>query len=429
VTSSSAHFPGRIAAGDIDLSFVPVRLPRLVSASVEGSAVLLDAVTGRAHLLDPTAAACWDRIDGRAHIGEIAAGLASAFGVDLETVQADVSQLIRSLGQQDMLENVIGSQAHHAHVEGAPTHKAAGHVAPDERRVRDIEIEGGPRFLEEPMTPCLEKLNRIDWVASSTFVIGGVHLGIRTNVPAVDAVLRRALAGHLVDGVVAPPNYSLLIDTEGRGYDFVYRSTAPVVRTRDPRRLAEGLVRHLSTHVQTPPSDLLHLKSTAFVSDGIAILAPAQARGWIEATGRRFAEAGLVPVDMPSAWVNDSIAELVVPEPAVEVDWEALAEFSAAFPHGRLRHPDPGVAPGRYPLVGWAFYAALEHVGTLDAATAALFGVPQVVDNREYPKQAVQRVGELVQKLETVGILWDKPAEMVGPLARLAERRPEPAAV
>jgi hypothetical protein len=429
VTEQSAAALAVVRPSDIDSSFVPVPLPSLVGAEVEGSAVLINERSGRMHLLDQIGTVCWERIDGEADVAGIAADLATAFGADPAVVSADVVRLVRLLGEEGMLANAAEKPLQHGHQPEGEDELESGHEHHHEhdhethRAPRDIEIEMGPRFLEERMSPCLEKLNRLDWPVTSTYLIGGVHLGVRTTIPAVDAVLRRALAAHLVDGIEAPPNYSLLIDPDGKGYDFVYRSTAAVVRTRDPRRIASGLVSHLSTHVQEPPAQLLHIKGTVLVHEGRAILAPAQTRGWIEQIGRRLGEAGLVMVDLPSAWVDPVTAEVVVPPYAIEVDWDALGALADVVPQGRPRRPDPGVAPGRYPLVGWAFYAALDHVGPVAAPTAALFGAPQVMDVQANPHRAVRGVAGLVPGLDTVGIFWDNPAEMVDPLARLAGAR------
>src|SRR5260221_13471486 len=98
-----------------------------------------------------------------------------------------------------------------------------------------------PRFLEPFSTcsSCIETLDDLDWVASSTFRVGEWALGVRSSSLATDAALRRVLAAHLLD-VEAPPNFSALMADEpgpggqARAFNFLYRSNDPLVRTRAP---------------------------------------------------------------------------------------------------------------------------------------------------------------------------------------------------
>ena len=65
-------------------------------------------------------------------------------------------------------------------------------------------------------------------------------------------MVRRALRPHVVAGLEPPANYSVRLAAtdeqhrRGAGFHFLYRGSAPVVRTRDPQRLAAGLCQHLA---------------------------------------------------------------------------------------------------------------------------------------------------------------------------------------
>ena len=54
-------------------------------------------------------------------------------------------------------------------------------------------------------------VDRLVWAATSTVHIGEYHIGIRSSRPAVDDAVRQLLGSHLVEGVEAPPNYSVRI--------------------------------------------------------------------------------------------------------------------------------------------------------------------------------------------------------------------------
>src|SRR5258705_10981122 len=94
-------------------------------------------------------------------------------------------------------------------------------------------------LAESACSPCVESLDDLDWVATSTFHVGPWAVGVRSTSAATDAALRRILATHLLDAD-APPYFSALVSDEGpdngnaRSFNFLYRSDDTLVRTRAP---------------------------------------------------------------------------------------------------------------------------------------------------------------------------------------------------
>src|SRR5712691_1824918 len=263
----------------------------------------------------------------------------------------------------------------------------------------------------------------------STFDVDGLYIGVRSNTTSVDDVLRAALAAHLVDNVEAPANYSVQLGEPstsgaGTGFHFLYRSSASVVRTRDARRVARGLFTHLSSHRVDLGRGLLRVHGVTLVAGGTAVLAPSVLRQWPELVERRLNGQGLRFADTPWALVDAARAEVVVPEPSLEVDWSALDRLDA-LAGGRVR-PDPPVEPGRYPLVGWAFWVAPDVTGRLSRAQAVMHAMQLTIGaidpdgGRDDLQRALDGLASVVREIEPAAVAWNNPVELVEPLVALA---------
>jgi hypothetical protein len=98
--------PTGIPADDIDLTFPAGLDPAVGMAILDDESILLDPVTGASHLLDRSATLVLRCLDGVSTLGEIAADIADALGVDRATVEQDVLTLMRTLGEQGLLNGV-----------------------------------------------------------------------------------------------------------------------------------------------------------------------------------------------------------------------------------------------------------------------------------------------------------------------------------
>lgn len=77
----------------------------LLIADIDGDRVVWDSIRRHVHRLNPTAAAIWDRCDGRRTVGEIALVVGHDFGIDSATVQADVLALLDELKTEQLLDD------------------------------------------------------------------------------------------------------------------------------------------------------------------------------------------------------------------------------------------------------------------------------------------------------------------------------------
>jgi hypothetical protein len=100
------HDHDGIDAGELTPAFVAVPRPSICSLELDGEMVLLDEATGRSHVLNPTGSMVWRFLDGSGPIAELIADLADAYETDPAVVEADVMELIRSLGGHGLLEGV-----------------------------------------------------------------------------------------------------------------------------------------------------------------------------------------------------------------------------------------------------------------------------------------------------------------------------------
>ena len=233
------------------------------------------------------------------------------------------------------------------------------------------------------------------------------------------------LAAHLVEGLEAPANYSVLLagddpDSKDRAFHFVYRGFSPAVRTRDPRRLIAALLARLSGHLDTDRGDHLRLDSLALVSGDVAVLIPGEVRHVMPTIERRLNTRGLRVVDHAWTGLDPDTGEVVVSEPSLDIDVAALADFTRAVP--LPRRPDPAVTPGRYRLAGWAFGLGHAHSGPITRPQAVALACPQVLNARALGAQrALDGLVRAIRSIEPMAVWADTPADLVEPLAALAD--------
>ncbi|MBW3578454.1 MAG: hypothetical protein KY462_12075 [Actinobacteria bacterium] len=179
---------------------------------------------------------------------------------------------------------------------------------------------------------------------------GDYNVGLRAGSATAETFLRRLLGAHLVDDDDAPANYSLHLDDapttrSGRALHLLFTGGSLTVRTASPQRAVHALIARLSDHVRGSDGAALRLKTGAVVGPAGAAIVPRRFARELVAHERRLADAGLRLVDT-GVELDPDTGELVVPEPALTVEWSALE----LLPPG----PDGASVPaGRYPVVVW----------------------------------------------------------------------------
>jgi hypothetical protein len=133
---ASAH--GEIKPEAIDKDYAPKRAPAVHTVEIDGEAVLLNKE--RLHLLNATGALLWACFDGVGTITAIAADVSEVLGVPYETVLEDTLAVVRSLGDEGLLESVIPTTA-------ADAASAASDAPGDDATAK---WRSDPRFIVEP---------------------------------------------------------------------------------------------------------------------------------------------------------------------------------------------------------------------------------------------------------------------------------------
>jgi hypothetical protein len=280
-----------------------------------------------------------------------------------------------------------------------------------------------PKLLEprSACSSCIDTLDDLDWVASSTFRVGQWALGVRSSSVETDAALQRVLRAHLVD-VDAPANFSLLMaDDDTRTFNFLYRASDALVRTRAPGRLLRTLVSHLSEFVERS-SAVARLSVTGLLVGGRVIVAPDALRDEIANIETRLNVAGIRVIDAPILELERGTGHVIVPEPALSLDTDALADYERDHPSsGRELAP---VLAGRYPIAAWALTTSENRLGPIGAAQGVAAAAQQVVNaDRLGAQQALDVVADALTTVPIAGIWWRESAELVGQLVDLGNER------
>jgi hypothetical protein len=280
-----------------------------------------------------------------------------------------------------------------------------------------------PQLLEptSACSSCIDTLDDLDWATTTTVRIGEWALGVRSSTLEMDDVLRRVLGAHVVD-VEAPANFSaLMADGRTRPFNFLYRASDALVRTRARGRLVRTLIAHLSefaapTETAAPA---VRLNAAAVIADGAAILIPEGFRAELAGIETRLNVAGLRVVDAPTLELERG-GHIVVPEPAVAVDTAALAEYELdTEPLGRELPP---VLPGRYPIRAWAFVTGEPGAGPVGRAQGIAAAAQQVMNAADVGAQAtLETVAGALADASLSGIWWEESGQLVSSLRALAD--------
>lgn len=203
------------------------------------------------------------------------------------------------------------------------------------------------------------------WAASDTFTFGDLAVGIRSDPAALASRVRAILSGHALEGLSAPSNYSIRLEspaarTEGppRAY-ALYRGQCLLLRTRKRTRALRALVRCLSAHTDVR-TGIVRVRHAAVVGRSRAMLLPPELSWRLEALEPRMREEGLWLVDPPLVEIDTGSGEVVLDPPE-------LLGSPIAFGEG-----DETSAAGRYPIGEWAILAAEDEPIPLEIALAAV---------------------------------------------------------
>lgn len=191
--------------------------------------------------------------------------------------------------------------------------------------------------------------------------VGSYLLGVQSTTPELDRLVARILAGHLVEDVQAPPNYSVRMSSTGlSGHHRLLEGNRTVVRTRSLHRLLWALCGFLDSHVAERDTAAVHVDALVLVHQGRALLMPPVLRPAVLAE-RDLRYEGFRVLDAPTAALDPASGELVVTPPTFALSDGAFSEAALA---PEPAEAPPTVGPGKYPIHLWVDIADTEEPTT-----------------------------------------------------------------
>ncbi len=343
----------------VTATFVATSRPDVAQVEIDGEIVLYDDRAKVMHRLSPTAGQVWRCLDGSGSLAEISADLADVYQADPGQVLADVVATARRFGSAGLLVGV-GDPPDSEDADDPPEHEPR---EPD-----------GP-FVPEPAASCMDGSFPLGEAGTLTVKVGRYLLGVRFSTPELVDIAREVLAPSLVEGVVAPPNVSVVATRAraGRPLLYCYRSTMLVDAGSQPAagvggrgQLAHEL-RPTRPRRRAPACPGCHADRRG----GAVLLRKAGGLRPVWCPGLRA--AGWEVLDAPEVDL-DPEGNVVIADSAVALDAAALARL----PAHRSDETPPG--PGRYPVAAWVAVAGEDPVPETMAGRVALVaaGMPDL---------------------------------------------------
>ena len=137
----------------------------------------------------------------------------------------------------------------------------------------------------------------------------------------------------------------------------------------------------------------------------------------MSAVERRLNVRGLRVVDAPWVLVDVDTNEVVVPDPVAAGLARRTATRSARSTTSRpSSRPDPAVAPGRYPLMGWAFIGDGNPMSRAQGVAFAL----RLTNSTTGLQPTLDALAQVMRATPPVSVEWAAPAKLAARLAEVA---------
>ena len=267
----------------------------------------------------------------------------------------------------------------------------------------------------EASSPCMQKLDRLPWVAHRTLEIGNDTFGVRTTSTGFADWLGRAIPAYVRDED-SPPYYSVFVPAAdsrrspaSRRFSVFYRTTNVALRTADPATLRNAFVEEMETFVAGVRADAIYVTAALVVLDDIPVLVTRTAMSLIENAQVRFRREGARFTT--SRWLAiDSTDLVVVPRPlTIEVDPRAVPKptdrGSADGSDSRM------VVDGPTPIRAvFGLGSAGPLIRRMSPATGLLHLTGHLMNLSVLGGEAIIGLGEIAQRVPSFRLRSDSPA-------------------
>lgn len=191
----------------------------------------------------------------------------------------------------------------------------------------------------------MQRLDRLGWVVTQVYEIGGERVEIRSTSASFSAWLGDALASYRrPDDGEDDPYLSVVVDggtgvAGGRRYHVLYRRTSSIVRTLDVGTLARAVLGELERLGLPTRDDLIHLDAAAATVGAANVVFPGYLVPFMADVGRRAERMGaMLPAHAtlsvdPAGAVVPTEGMLGVPDRRIE---ELRRDFPSAASEDRF---------------------------------------------------------------------------------------------
>lgn len=168
---------------------------------------------------------------------------------------------------------------------------------------------------------------------SQSYEIEGFRVGIRTTSPSFGEWLNDALASYRLDEEVAS-QYSLVIADDAKqrgsrkGFNILYRGTAPIVRTLHLPTLGRALLAELESFTFQERKDAVFVQALAMDIEGSFVLVPAILAPSLGRFGRRLEKSGIHLGSSTTVALDPRSGRVTPPANLLAVSEECIARLT-----------------------------------------------------------------------------------------------------
>ena len=235
------------------------------------------------------------------------------------------------------------------------------------------------------------------------------HIGIRHNGGYALTVLDQVFPGARVTDSRVPDNFSVALSAPtgkaARDLHLLVQGSRQLVRSRSACRVMRGLLAFLSANLHGFEPSLVSVQMAAIVRDGTAWFVPNDVKYQRDQAQPRLAKIGFQMVDEPYVLLDPTTNELVIPEPQIAYDRDALADLDRDV---RLGSELPGLEAGRYALGGWVLHSGNGDGGPVARAEAVAALLPVIAQPGEDLRNAIDGLIALLGQSRVVGIRYEE---------------------
>jgi hypothetical protein len=162
----------------------------------------------------------------------------------------------------------------------------------------------------------MDQLDHLGWVVHQSYEVAGFEFGVRTNSNACAEWLDAVFSEYQIDDET-DPYYSIFIGERngrpGKRFHILYEESRAIVRTYDPRMLAEAILSQFEFPASFDRADAAFLEAIVVELDGVLALVPSTFVPFVDPLGYRTIERSGLRLPVVNYAALDLASGRVVP--------------------------------------------------------------------------------------------------------------------